>query len=144
MAEYADETPADAPAAPGADVEMDEGAAEDDGAAGADGTALPFAEEGPDSGAAETTRVPFITYLASPVVTLIAGLGDSETVLTAHQALLTQSPYFQEACAEFADDGSVGSPTPFLFAVSRRRYCSWRNQAADTGKNPTHSPAKSS
>ncbi|EGS20345.1 uncharacterized protein CTHT_0021720 [Thermochaetoides thermophila DSM 1495] len=32
--------------------------------------------------------------------------GENKTILTAHQALLVQSPFFAEACAEFTDDGS--------------------------------------
>lgn len=55
----------------------------------------------------EVARVPFIDYLSSPIVTLIVGSSGSETVLTAHQALLTQSPYFKDECDAFTDDGSV-------------------------------------
>ncbi|KAK3681619.1 hypothetical protein B0T22DRAFT_485100 [Podospora appendiculata] len=84
----------DAPAGPGADVEMAEGG-DDDAAAAANGAELPFAEDGPED-----------PYLTSPIVTLLIGTGDNETILTAHQSLLVQSPYFAEACAEFIDDGS--------------------------------------
>ncbi|KAL1869199.1 hypothetical protein VTK73DRAFT_3200 [Phialemonium thermophilum] len=73
--------------------------------AGANGSELPFAEGGPDD-TPPTPRVPFSQHLTSPVVTLIVGRGDSETILTAHQSLLTSSPYFAEQCALFADDGS--------------------------------------
>ncbi|KAI1304364.1 hypothetical protein F5Y03DRAFT_395575 [Xylaria venustula] len=87
------------PANPGADVEMAEGA--DGGAAGDEGIVLPFAEGGESE-----PRTTFISYLTSPVVTLIVGNAENETILTAHQALLVQSPFFADACAAFADDGS--------------------------------------
>ncbi|KAK4143134.1 uncharacterized protein C8A04DRAFT_12643 [Dichotomopilus funicola] len=71
---------------------------------------LPFAESGPEDTGEEEPAVPqrttFLQYLSSPIVTLLVGSGETETILTAHQGLLVQSPYFQEACAEFADDGS--------------------------------------
>jgi hypothetical protein len=103
-----------ASAAAPADVEMAEGSGE--GASGAasgagasenpNSSELPFAEGGPDDDA-PPPRITFVQYLSSPIVTLLVGSGDKETILTAHQGLLTQSPYFAEACAEFADDGSV-------------------------------------
>ncbi|KAI0018994.1 hypothetical protein F4780DRAFT_470698 [Xylariomycetidae sp. FL0641] len=83
---------------PTGDVEMGEGA-EAEGAG--ETSVLPFAE----GGEAEP-RTTFISYLASPVVTMIVGGGENETILTAHQGLLTQSPFFAEACAAFTDDGS--------------------------------------
>ncbi|KAK5631806.1 hypothetical protein RRF57_007520 [Xylaria bambusicola] len=70
-------------------------------AAGDEGTVLPFAEGGESE-----PRTTFISYLTSPVVTLIVGSAENETILTAHQALLIQSPYFADVCAAFADDGS--------------------------------------
>lgn len=66
---------------------------------------LPFAE-----GPYVEPRTKFVDYLGSPIVTLIVGSGDSETILTAHQALLIKSPYFAEICAAFTDDGSVSVP----------------------------------
>lgn len=106
---FAEETPVEeTPVAPGTDVEMIEG--EEGGGAGANGTTeLPFAEDGPED-APVAPRVTFAQYLTSPVVTLLVGSGDNETILTAHQSLLTQSPFFAEACAEFANDGSVSLP----------------------------------
>ncbi|KAI0165884.1 hypothetical protein GGR57DRAFT_140204 [Xylariaceae sp. FL1272] len=88
---------------PAGDVEMAEETEQDpEGGAGADNTAdLPFAEGGESD-----PRTAFISYLTSPVVTLIVGNAENETILTAHQALLTQSPFFADACAAFADDGS--------------------------------------
>lgn len=94
----------------GADVEMAEGAPAEEDTANANGSELPFAEGGPDEPATvnPASRISFLQYLASPIVTLIVGSGDSEQVLTAHQGLLCQSTYFKEQCAEFTDDGSVG------------------------------------
>lgn len=89
---------------PTADVEMGEGNGAEDGAA--DQSELPFAGE--DTVVEpESARVPFADYLTSPVVTMIVGKGDSETILTAHQALLTLSPFFKGVCDNFTDDGSV-------------------------------------
>ena len=89
---------------PGGDVEMTEGAPAASGAAdGGENTGdLPFAE-----GGEVDPRPTFISYLASPVVTLIVGSGENETILSAHQGLLVQSPFFAEACAAFTNDGSV-------------------------------------
>ncbi|KAI0873375.1 hypothetical protein GGS24DRAFT_393816 [Hypoxylon argillaceum] len=81
------------------DIDMAEG--EEGEGAGEEGMVLPFAEGGDSD-----PRVTFISYLSSPVVTLIVGSAESETILTAHQALLVQSPFFADACAAFADDGS--------------------------------------
>ena len=50
----------------------------------------------------------FITYLSSPIVTLLTGQ-DGQTVLSAHQALLMKSPYFATICQSIVDDGSVSS-----------------------------------
>ncbi|GAP87798.1 putative UPF0092 membrane protein [Rosellinia necatrix] len=97
MAEqFNDELLEDQAANPGGDVEMAEGEG-----AGLEGAVLPFAEG--DDIDPHTT---FISYLMSPVVTLIVGSAENETILTAHQALLIQSPFFADACAAFADDGS--------------------------------------
>lgn len=98
MADVVVEVPEGEPA-PG-DVEMDE--AGNDDAPAATGEDLPF----PEGGELET-RTSFISYLSSPVVTMLVGNGETETILTAHQALLTQSPFFADACSAFADDGSV-------------------------------------
>ncbi|KAL8732025.1 MAG: hypothetical protein Q9166_002977 [cf. Caloplaca sp. 2 TL-2023] len=39
-------------------------------------------------------RVTFVDYLKSPMIELLIGSGDSQTLLTAHKALLTKSPFF--------------------------------------------------
>lgn len=54
-------------------------------------------------------RVTFIDYLKSPMVELLIGTGDSQTLLMAHKALLTKSPFFKEKLAstnrmELGDD----------------------------------------
>lgn len=43
------------------------------------------------------------SYLRSPIVELALGSGDTATVLSAHQFLLTQSPFFADACVPFSD-----------------------------------------
>ncbi|KAK2057877.1 hypothetical protein LY76DRAFT_646623 [Colletotrichum caudatum] len=105
MADFTNDTEisSDAPAIPAADVEM-EGAEATEATDNADAENLPFAEGG-ESDPVEP-RTTFVSYLSSPVVTLLVGQGDAETIVTAHQALLIQSPYFKEACAQFSDDGS--------------------------------------
>ncbi|RYP64249.1 hypothetical protein DL769_006729 [Monosporascus sp. CRB-8-3] len=90
---------------PSGDVEMAEGEGEPAAATAPDNGAgageLPFAE-----GGEADPRPTFVSYLTSPVVTLIVGSGENETILTAHQGLLIQSPFFAEACAAFTNDGS--------------------------------------
>lgn len=44
--------------------------------------------------AAKSARVTFVDYLKSPIVEMAIGSGDAQTVLYAHQALLTRSPFF--------------------------------------------------
>ncbi|GJC86212.1 hypothetical protein ColLi_09050 [Colletotrichum liriopes] len=90
----------DATANPSGDVDM-EGPEEGDNA---DAETLPFPEGGENDPV--EPRTTFVSYLSSPVVTLLVGQGESESIVTAHQALLVQSPYFKEACAQFSDDGS--------------------------------------
>ncbi|RWQ93823.1 hypothetical protein C8Q69DRAFT_336601 [Paecilomyces variotii] len=45
----------------------------------------------------------FIDHLKSPVVELVVGQGDDQTVLTAHEGFLKESPFFSEAVAAFKD-----------------------------------------
>ena len=71
---------------------------------------LPFAEE---EGAPLPVRVTFIDYLKSPIVELLVGQGEEQTLLSAHQALLVESPWFAQACAPF-DDGSFVSTFDFV------------------------------
>ncbi|KAI0460641.1 hypothetical protein F5B21DRAFT_16845 [Xylaria acuta] len=97
--EFNEEILEEQPTNPGGDVDMGEG--DEAEAAGDEGTVLPFAEGGESD-----PHTTFISYLTSPVVTLIVGSAENETILTAHQALLVQSPFFADACAAFAHDGS--------------------------------------
>ncbi|KAK0703248.1 hypothetical protein B0T26DRAFT_744221 [Lasiosphaeria miniovina] len=92
----------DAQVSTGANLEMAEGAGGNEDKP--NNFELPFAEgSGEDPPA---PRVTFLQYLTSPIITLLVGSGDNETILTAHQGLLTESPFFSAACAEFLDDGS--------------------------------------
>ncbi|QUC19238.1 uncharacterized protein UV8b_03479 [Ustilaginoidea virens] len=86
------------PAAAAADVEMAEEA---------DVTRAPQHDEAAqDGGAAEPPRMSFMAYLASPIVTLVVGEDEAQTLLSAHQSLLSKSPYFADICRQFVDDGS--------------------------------------
>ncbi|KPM42632.1 hypothetical protein AK830_g3917 [Neonectria ditissima] len=49
-------------------------------------------------------RVTFASYLQSPVISLVVGSDISQTVLTAHQALLVKSPYFRAICDSWVDE----------------------------------------
>ncbi|QPC74415.1 hypothetical protein HYE68_005167 [Fusarium pseudograminearum] len=66
----------------------------------ADETALELAES-----EVAKPRITFANYLMSPIVTLLIGSGD-QSILSAHQGLLTQSPYFKDICDTFVEDGS--------------------------------------
>lgn len=81
---------ASAAAAAAPDVEMAEGSTAPASTAGAaenpNNSELPFAEDGPDD--TPPARITFVQYLSSPVVTLLVGSGEAETILTAHQGLL--------------------------------------------------------
>lgn len=47
------------------------------------------------------------SYLTSPIVELVIGQDESETVLTAHQNLLRESPFLSESIANFNDVSPV-------------------------------------
>ena len=97
----------DSPANAGGDVEMAEGADPTTAAKGTteNGGELPFAEE-----EVADARPTFMSYLMSPIINLSIGPPEANASLSAHQALLEQSPYFVEVCKNFVDDGSVSSP----------------------------------
>ncbi|KAI0115426.1 hypothetical protein F4814DRAFT_322059 [Daldinia grandis] len=99
--EFAEDVVQEQQAIPGADVDMAEGDEAEGTVTRNSSGDLPFAE-----GADIEPRISFISYLTSPVVTLVVGTGETETILSAHQALLTQSSFFSDACAAFTDDGS--------------------------------------
>lgn len=65
---------------------------------------LPFQEGTMEDAPA---RVTYIDYLKSPVIGLLVGEGNDQALLTAHQALLVQSPWFADTCAKFSDEVSV-------------------------------------
>jgi hypothetical protein len=52
-------------------------------------------------------RVTYVDHLKSPIVELIVGQDDAKTVLSAHQALLVQSPFFENACDQFPPNTPV-------------------------------------
>jgi hypothetical protein len=107
------------------EVEIAGPSAEDVDMAGADGAEAGAEVEGGEESILpepeeEPKRVTFLDYLKSPMVELLVGSGESETTLTAHQAFLVQSPYFQEACARFdpnARDRRIDLPDEDLDAV---------------------------
>ncbi|KAI4148720.1 MAG: hypothetical protein LQ341_001495, partial [Variospora aurantia] len=49
-------------------------------------------------------RLTFVDYLKSPMIELLIGSGDSQTLLMAHKALLTKSPFFME---QFSSSGNT-------------------------------------
>ena len=55
------------------------------------------------SGQCYVTTDTLNSYLRSPIVDLIIGSGPDATSLFAHQDLLTQSPFFADACSQFTD-----------------------------------------
>ena len=52
-------------------------------------------------------RVSFAQYLNSPVVSLMVGSGENESILTAHQGLLAKSPYFASLFGDESADGDA-------------------------------------
>jgi hypothetical protein len=99
-----------------ADVEMagEEVTVENDTAAVQNGdgdgdSGLPFQEEAMED---VPPRVKYVDYLKSPIIGLLVGQGDEQVLLTAHQALLTQSPWFADACAKFSDTVRVSRVVP--------------------------------
>lgn len=91
------------------EVEIAASAEPDVDMAGAEGEAAE-AENGAISGPveeADTARpnpqTIFLDYLKSPIVELVVGSGDEATLLTAHQALLLQSPYFAAKLADLPE-----------------------------------------
>ncbi|KAL8722040.1 MAG: hypothetical protein Q9225_001416 [Loekoesia sp. 1 TL-2023] len=79
------------------DVEMQGGDDDDEVVEVAEtGTATGGAAEEEEKPIQRTT---FVDYLKSPMVELLVGSGDSQTLLTAHKALLTKSPFFSEKLA---------------------------------------------
>ncbi|KAL1958090.1 hypothetical protein VTO42DRAFT_5130 [Malbranchea cinnamomea] len=73
--------------------------------------------------APESQANKFLAYLKSPIVELVVGRGEDQTVLTAHQAILTSSPFLAKAVEKFTDgeprriileDESIDAVSSFL------------------------------
>lgn len=102
-----------------ADVEMAEDAGEgekqDYGNSVNANNDLPFAGE-------ETEQpTTFLSYLASPIVTLVVGK-EEQTSLSAHQALLCKSPYFKEICDKF-EEGAVSTTALISHTATTKLPC---------------------
>ncbi|KZZ97972.1 BTB/POZ fold protein [Ascosphaera apis ARSEF 7405] len=54
----------------------------------------------------EPRKLTFLDYLKSPIIELVVGQGDKKTTLTAHQALLAESPYIKDIIE--SEDTPVG------------------------------------
>lgn len=71
------------------------------------------------NGNAPNPQTIFLEYLMSPIVQIIVGSGDEETTLTAHKALLAQSPWFEERLSDLPDDAlSIELPEESLDAIA--------------------------
>ncbi|KAL8927517.1 MAG: hypothetical protein Q9208_002322 [Pyrenodesmia sp. 3 TL-2023] len=87
----------------GASQSIDEGDVVMEG--GNDGAeVVEVGESGAAGGAAQeeekpAQRVRFVDYLKSPMVELLIGSGEAQSLLTAHKALLSKSPFFAEKLA---------------------------------------------
>lgn len=85
----------------GADVEMEEEVVETVGADNGDEEDQPTGLD--DIEPEVPTRTTFLDNLRSPIIELVVGQGEEQTSLFAHQGLLVQSPFFQEAISQFSD-----------------------------------------
>lgn len=100
----------------GVEEDTQEGNGEGEG----DGDGDETVEPNGDSSAAPTRnpQTIFLEYLKSPIVQLLVGAGDEETTLTAHKAILEQSPFFREKLSGRNDeDLSVDLHDEYLDAV---------------------------
>jgi hypothetical protein len=50
---------------------------------------------------------PSPSFLTSPIVEIVIGEGDEETVLTAHQTLLVEAPFLADFVNKFEASGPV-------------------------------------
>ncbi|MCJ1392648.1 hypothetical protein MMC18_005518 [Xylographa bjoerkii] len=71
---------------------------------GANGDGTDLEESGQEGTSARTT---FIDYLKSPIIELLVGQGEDQTLLTAHQALLIKSPFLEDAVAQFSNEATT-------------------------------------
>jgi hypothetical protein len=66
---------------------------------------------------ASSTITPFIStklafcssFLTSPIVQIVVGEGENETLMTAHQSLLIEAPFLAEFVNKF-EGSEVGTP----------------------------------
>lgn len=84
------------------DVEMGGGEEQEDIEAG---EVEPTGEQRTAKTAASSPQKAFLDYLRSPIVELLIGQGSEATIIGAHQAILTESPFFADRVAS-----SSGSP----------------------------------
>ena len=78
------------------DIEME--GAEGEGAEAENGDNADDADE--DGAEKPNPQTVFLDYLKSPIVELMVGSGDEATLVSAHQALLLQSPYLAQKLAD--------------------------------------------
>ncbi|KAL9109049.1 MAG: hypothetical protein Q9227_006289 [Pyrenula ochraceoflavens] len=99
------------------DVEMagaeEEGAdVEEDGAAAGD-------ESAPARTAATSPGTVFLDYLKSPMIEVVVGKGSEATTISAHQNILTQSPWFTEQVAALTGSRKrISMPDESLDAIA--------------------------
>lgn len=55
----------------------------------------------------QLTQLTLSSFLTSPIVKITVGQGENETVLTAHQTLLLESPFLNEIVGKFGTSGPV-------------------------------------
>ncbi|KAJ6103248.1 hypothetical protein N7486_005675 [Penicillium sp. IBT 16267x] len=60
----------------------------------------------------KNTDLRFLDFLTSPIVEIIVGQGENETVLTAHQSLLLESPLLSGFVSKFQTSGPRRIPLP--------------------------------
>ncbi|KAI5289897.1 hypothetical protein KEM54_002938 [Ascosphaera aggregata] len=85
-------------------------------------------------------KLTFLDYLKSPIVELVVGKGEKKTTLTAHQALLAESPYIREIIDSeespvgqiFLPEESVEAVGCFLQYQYRGEYIAYSDEDGDT------------
>ena len=107
---------------------------------------LPFQDKDPDEDEEEReeeqvmdgpARVTYIDYLKSPIIGLLVGQGDEQALLTAHQGLLTSSPWFADACAKLSDEVSVRGFPLSLASGYEGRQCLLSESQSPFENRPT-------
>jgi hypothetical protein len=126
-----DEIPADFEMAGDEVIQVDTGATMTNGGQGEN--VLPFQDEEEE---VLPPRITFVDHLRSPVVELLVGEGERQTLLTAHQALLVQSRFFEDACSQSSDNTAVWITQAFCLQfmtnqIEQRRRIELRNENLD-------------